>query len=174
MSEALEALLQELHEKPKHLNASTLRTVATAVDCLGFLAERAAAPQGANPPANILVVDDDALSRRAITHALEKARLKCTSVEDARLALQLFAGERYDLVFLDVDIPDMSGFELCAKLRALPGHEKTPVVFFVTDLNDFESRATSTMSDSNDFIAKPFLFIELAVKALVYVLRGKT
>ena len=146
--------------------------MSTAYDCLRFLAERAAAPQGANPPANILVVDDDALSRRAITHALEKARLKCTSVEDARLALQLFAGERYDLVFLDVDIPDMSGFELCAKLRALPNHEKTPIVF-VTNSTDFESQATSTMTGGNDFIAKPFLFMELAVKALVYVMRGK-
>ncbi|HEU0037942.1 MAG TPA: response regulator, partial [Verrucomicrobiae bacterium] len=173
MSEALEALLQELHEKPANLNASTLRTVAMAVDCLSFLAGQAAAPPSATPPANILVVDDDALSRRAITHALEKAGLKCTSVEDPHLALQLLGGERYDLAFLDVDMPDMSGFELCAKLRALPGHEKTPVVFFVTGLNDFESRATSTMSGGNDFIAKPFLFIELAVKALVYVLRGK-
>ena len=49
---------------------------------------------------------------------------------------------------------------------------RTPVVF-VTSLNDFESRANSMMSGGNDFIAKPFLFIELAVKALVYVLRGR-
>jgi CheY-like chemotaxis protein len=173
MSEALEALLQELHEKPGTLNASTLRTVATAVDCLGLLAGHPAAAQTPPPPANILVVDDDAVSRRAITHALEKARLKCTSVEDSHLALQLFSNGSYDLVFLDVDLPDMSGYELCAKLRALPGQQKTPVVF-VTGLNDFESRATSTMSGGNDFIAKPFLFIELAVKALVYVLRKKT
>jgi DNA-binding response OmpR family regulator len=46
-------------------------------------------------------------------------------------------------------------------------------VVFVTGLNDFESRANSTMSGGNDLIAKPFLFMELAVKALVYVLRGR-
>jgi len=40
-------------------------------------------------------------------------------------------------------------------------------------LNDFESRANSTMSGGSDFIAKPFLFIELAVKALVYLLRAR-
>jgi DNA-binding response OmpR family regulator len=75
-------------------------------------------------------------------------------------------------VFLDVDMPGMNGFELCTKLRALPFHKKTPIVF-VTSLNDFESRANSTMSGGNDFIGKPFLFIELAVKALIHVQRGR-
>jgi DNA-binding response OmpR family regulator len=46
-------------------------------------------------------------------------------------------------------------------------------VVFVTSLTDFDSRANSTMSGGNDFIAKPFLFMELAVKALIYVLRGR-
>src|SRR6185503_15965193 len=122
--------------------------------------------------ANILVVDDDALSRRAITYALEKARLKSINVEDPKVALNLLSENKFDLVFLDVDMPGMNGFELCTKLRGLPAHKKTPVVF-VTSLNDFESRASSMMSGGNDFIAKPFLFIELAVKALVYVLRGR-
>jgi len=76
------------------------------------------------------------------------------------------------LVFLDVDMPGMNGYELCTKLRAIPAHKKTPVVF-VTSLNDFENRANSTMSGGNDFIGKPFLFIELAVKALVYILRAR-
>jgi PleD family two-component response regulator len=56
-------------------------------------------------------------------------------------------------------MPGMNGFELCAKLRALPDYKATPVIF-VTSLNDFESRANSTMSGGNDFIAKPFLFID--------------
>lgn len=172
MSDALEALLRELHEKPNNLNASTLRTVANAIDFLASLFAQAAQPQRATPPANILVVDDEVISRRAITHALEKARLKCVNVEDPNLAFKLLTGQSYDLVFLDVDMPGMDGFELCTKLRDLPGHKKTPVVF-VTSLNDLESRASSMMSGGNDFIAKPFLFMELAVKALVYVLRGK-
>ena len=49
---------------------------------------------------------------------------------------------------------------------------KTPVVF-VTGLNDLENRASSTMSGGNDFIAKPFLFIELTVKALVHIFRNR-
>jgi DNA-binding response OmpR family regulator len=61
---------------------------------------------------------------------------------------------------------------LCSRLRTLPSYAKTPVVF-VTGLNDLESRANSTMSGGNDFIAKPFLFIELTVKALIHVLRSR-
>ena len=173
MSDALEALLKELYEKPKNITASTLRTVATAVDFLGFLFEHGTLPENQEaPPGNVLVVDDEAISRRAVTYALEKARLKSVNVEDPNVAFKLLNENKFDLVFLDVDMPGMNGFELCTKLRALPAHKKTPVVF-VTSLNDFESRASSMMSGGNDFIAKPFLFIELAVKALVYVQRGR-
>lgn len=173
MADALEALLKELYEKPKNINASTTRTVATAVDFLGFLFEHGTTPEKQEvPPPNILVVDDEAISRRAVTYALEKAKLKSVNVEDPNAALGLLANGKFDLVFLDVDMPGMNGFELCTKLRSMQGYKKTPVVF-VTSLNDFESRANSTMSGGNDFIGKPFLFIELAVKALVYVLRGK-
>jgi CheY-like chemotaxis protein len=173
LCDALEVLLKELYEKPKSVNGSTLRTVASAIDFLGVLfKEGAASAKQEAPAANILVVDDEAISRRAVTYALEKAKLKCVSVEDANAALELLASRKFDLIFLDVDMPGMNGFELCTKVRGQPAHKKTPVVF-VTSLNDFESRANSTMSGGNDFIAKPFLFIELAVKALVYVLRGQ-
>jgi DNA-binding response OmpR family regulator len=171
MADALEALLKELYEKPRNITASTLRTIATSVDLLAFLFEYGTKPEQQDmPPPNILVVDDEAISRRAITYALEKARLKSVNFEDPNAALQLLSESRCDLVFLDVDMPGMNGFELCTKLRALAGHKTTPVVF-VTSLNDFESRANSSMSGGNDFIAKPFLYMELAVKALVYVLR---
>ncbi len=173
MADALEALLKELHEKPKNINASTLRTVASAIDFLGILLEQGIkSAKQPNHSASILVVDDEAISRRAVTYALEKAKLKSVSVEDPVVAYGLISEKDFDLIILDVDMPGMNGFELCTKLRALPAHKKTPVVF-VTSLNDLESRASSTMSGGNDFIAKPFMFIELAVKALVYVMRGR-
>jgi DNA-binding response OmpR family regulator len=173
LADALEALLEELHERPKTFNASTLRTVASAIDFLAILFERAPLPEngGAAAPM-VLVVDDEAISRRAVTYALDKAKLKSVSVEDPAAAYDLLAANQFDLVFLDVDMPGMNGFELCTKLRTLPAYKKTPVVF-VTALNDFESRANSTMSGGTDLIAKPFLFIELAVKALVYLLRAR-
>jgi DNA-binding response OmpR family regulator len=173
MASAFEALLKEIYEKPKNINASTTRTIASAVDFLAFLFERGTLPERQEVPVSkILVVDDEAISRRAIVYALEKARLKSINVEDPEQALQLLLENDFDLVFLDVDMPGMTGFELCAKLRAMPHHKKTPVIF-VTSLNDFDNRTNSTMAGGNDFIAKPFLFIELTVKALIYVMRSR-
>lgn len=173
MSSALEALLKEIYEKPKNINASSIRTVASGVDFLGILFERAASLENEDlSNSKILVVDDEAISRRAIVYALEKAKLKSVNVDDPMQALQLLTEGEFDLVFLDVDMPGMNGYELCSKLRALPQHKKTPVVF-VTSLTDFESRTNSTMAGGNDFIGKPFLFIELTVKALIHVIRAR-
>lgn len=177
LADALEALLKELYEKPKILNASTLRTIASALDFLGVLSDRSSKlekPVAAKQQQrlNILVVDDEAISRRAVTYALEKAKLPSTAIEHSEAALKLLAENVYDLIFLDVDMPGMNGFEVCTKLRNFARNKTTPVVF-VTSLTDFESRANSTISGGNDLIAKPFLFMELAVKALVYVQRGR-
>jgi DNA-binding response OmpR family regulator len=173
MSSAIEALIKELYEKPKNITPSTLRTLAHSVDFLAVLFElRGEVSRESEAPPNILVVDDDAISRRAVILALEKAQLKCVSVDDPETALRMLGQDQFDLIFLDVEMPEMSGFDLCTRLRGLPQNRETPVVF-VTGQTDFESRARSTLSGGNDLIAKPFLFIELAVKALTYVLQRR-
>ena len=173
LAEAMEAMFQDLSDKPTSVTVSTLRTSAAAVDCLGFLFEKAKSTKQLDvTTAKILVVDDEVFSRRAITQALEKANLKSTAIEDSNAGYQLLSQSAFDLIFLDVDMPGMTGYELCTKLRALSLYKTTPVVF-VTGLNDFEARANSMMSGGNDFIAKPFHFLELAVKSIVHLLRSK-
>ena len=173
MASALEAMLKEIYEKVKNINPSTIRTAANAVDFLGFLFQRGTAASHQDVAgASVLVVDDEVISRRAITFATDKAKLKSTALDDPHKALELATTTDFDLIFLDVDMPGMTGFELCTKIRALPQHKKTPVVF-VTSLTDFESRANSINAGGNDFIGKPFLFIEMTVKALIHVLRKK-
>jgi DNA-binding response OmpR family regulator len=173
VSASLEALLRELSDKPTAITASTIRTIANGVDFLGRLLEGPGLqPTEDGLPPRILVVDDEVISRRAVLLALEKANLRAVAVEDPNLAYALTTTNQFDLVILDVDMPGMNGFELCKKLRSQVEHKDTPVIF-VTGLNDFETRAQSTLSGGNDLIAKPFLFSELAVKALSYVLKPK-
>jgi DNA-binding response OmpR family regulator len=173
MASAFEVLLKELCEKPKNISASILHTIAAAVDFLDYLFKHGTQPDKQDiPRASILVVDDEALACRTITYALKKAQLQSVSTEDPVAAFKLLSENKFDLVFLDVDMPGMTGYELCHKLRSLPMHKKTPVVF-VTRLDDFNNRTKSMVAGGNDFIAKPFLFIELTVKALIHVLRGK-
>jgi CheY-like chemotaxis protein/HPt (histidine-containing phosphotransfer) domain-containing protein len=172
MTSALEVLLKELHEKPKNINVSTLRTVAHSVDFISELFMANEPDSGEPPSSSILVVDDEILSRRAITYALEKAALKSVSVEDPTVALNLATENKYDLCFLDVQMPGMDGFELCTRIRATALNRTTPIIF-VTSLTDFKSRAKSSLSGGTDLLAKPFMFIELSVKALTHVLRGR-
>ena len=170
---ALEALLFELIEKPQFINASTARTIASAVEFLGMLVDNARIGRRADAlNAEVLVVDDDALSNRIALAALSRARVNARACESPLAALELLAKQKFDLVLLDVEMPQMNGFETCRNLRQLPGYETTPVIY-VTSHADFESRAKSILVGANDLIAKPIFPIELAVKAVAHLIRRK-
>ncbi|MBI3870462.1 MAG: response regulator [Verrucomicrobia bacterium] len=170
---AFEILLKELAEKPKNYNPSLQRTVANTVDVLtDLLVRRLEGNLLEDPVPSILVVDDEVLSRRAVTFALEKARLKATELSDSREALSLASKQPFDLIFLDVQMPEINGFDLCAQIRAQVVNQKTPVIF-VTSLGDFKSRVRSTLSGATDLIAKPFMFFELTVKCVSTLLQTR-
>jgi len=172
ISSALEVLLQELHEQPGHINVSTLRIVAHSVEFLGELFEICEPRCGELPAPKILVVDDDALSRRAIVHALERGNLKPIAVEDPTVALSIASEEQFDLITLDIEMPGLDGLELCRNIRAFSTNQSTPVLF-VTKLTDFKNRAKATMCGGADFVAKPFFFIEVTIKAVTLILRKR-
>jgi DNA-binding response OmpR family regulator len=170
---ATEALVKEMLEKPKSITSSTLRTTAHAIDFFAELSKPGLpADLADNPPIDILIVDDELLSRRAIVYALEKAFLKAIPVEDGESALAKANTTKFDLIFLDVNMPGMDGFQLCDKLRNETPNKTTPVIF-VTGSADFQARAQSTLRGASDIIAKPFMFIELTVKALTFALRHR-
>jgi putative two-component system response regulator len=118
------------------------------------------------------VVDDDALANRIALAALSRANLKGRSTESPLAALDLLGQHKFELVLLDVEMPELTGFELCRRLRLIAGYEKTPVIY-VTAHSDFDSRARSILSGGNDLIAKPIFPIELAVKAVTHLIRGR-
>jgi CheY-like chemotaxis protein/HPt (histidine-containing phosphotransfer) domain-containing protein len=173
MAAAVEVLLKELRDKPKHINASTFRTVAHSIDFIAGLLNRGDEEEVVDVASiEVMIVDDEILSRRAITYALEKATMKPIMVEDAHVALKLAHERVFDCIFLDVQMPGMDGFELCSKIRTGTLNRATPVIF-VTKLTDLKSRACSSLSGGSEFIAKPFMSIELSVKALTCVMRSR-
>lgn len=173
MGAATEALVKELIDKPKSVTPSTLRTTAHAIDFFAELSKPGLRTDLMdNPPIDILIVDDEMLSRRAIVYALEKAFLKATAVEDGEAALAKTQTTKFDLIFLDVNMPGIDGFQLCDRLRQNGPNKTTPVIF-VTVSADFQVRAQSTLRGASDVIAKPFMFIELTVKALTFALRHR-
>lgn len=162
---ALAALFRELVEDPSGLTPSCLHTIIGASDFLAALLDRTTGEPVAHQTPSVMVIDDDPLCRRAVCLALARLNLVALSVDDPKVALHLLRENRFSLVFVDVDMPGMSGFEFCRELRKLPAHAATPVAF-VTAVADEPARKKAMDSGANDLIAKPFLPMELAVKAL--------
>lgn len=173
LSSAFEALLFHLHENPGLITASTLQTIAFTLDVLGL----AFAAAGAGQPipttqSRVLIVDDDPVAARLLVSALGAAKLTAASVHDPQTALRALERSQFDLLLFDVQMPQMDGFELCKKVRALPQYRKTPIIF-VTGHADFDNRIHSVLSGGNDLISKPIFPTELAVKAINHMLRSK-
>lgn len=101
----------------------------------------------------ILVVDDDADARLIMRAALRKAGYEVRVAEGGHDALREFRSQACDLVMLDVDMPDLSGHEVCAILRAEAG-PLLPIVM-VTGMDDVASVETAYQHGATDFIAKP-------------------
>lgn len=173
LSSALEAFLRELTEAPQNANSSSLRTFAHAMDFLSRLLEAESTAENESTATPLaLIVDDEVFSRRSIISGLEKAGIAYVSLDNPVEALEMLQRQHFDLVFLDIEMPEMDGFTLCQKLRQLPDYARTPVVF-VTGLNDFQMRARSSLAGGSDIIAKPFLPIELAVKSLTHMYKAR-
>jgi len=173
ISAAYEALLKEMHDKPGNINVSTTRTSTQTLFFISALLEKAAQlPHLTGFDPVVLAVDDEEISRRAVTFSIEKAGVRAVVCENGAAALEKARSTHFDLIVLDVDMPGMNGYEVCTKLRAQPNYKDTPVIF-VTGLSDFQSRARSTLSGANDLIAKPFVFVELSVKVLSYLLKAQ-
>lgn len=169
---AFDVLLKQLVDKPESITQSVRRTMAQTVDLLCALF----AGDGKEvdlATARALAVDDQQIALRSVMHALEKANLKSQALSDPSAALSVAQEWQFDLIVLDLEMPVMTGAELCAKLRALPNYKKTPILF-VTSATDFEDRADICRSGGTDVIAKPFLGTELGLKALALIVKSKT
>jgi CheY-like chemotaxis protein len=168
---ALEGLLKQFQLRIADMTPSALRTAATAIDTLGWLAaQRVTNDVFGSPPVRLLVVDDEPISLRAVTHALKQSFPQPDTAANGDAGFALAEQNPYDVIFLDVEMPGIDGFELCSKIRQTARNRETPVVF-VTSHADFNSRAKAPLKGAQDLIAKPFLKFEITVKALTLILR---
>ena len=101
----------------------------------------------------LLVVDDEPANLQVLRHILqEDYRLLFT--KDGAKALELAAREKPELILLDVMMPGMTGYEVCAQLKATPATSAIPVIF-VTALADVEDEAQGFAVGAVDYITKP-------------------
>ena len=171
ITSALDLLLFDLNQTHDQLNASTIHTVSQALDFLAGISTPACLSSLPDPgDANILVVDDEEGARQIIGAALDLAGLKNEGAEYPRQAMDKLTNTKFDLVFLDVGLPELNGFELCGKIRAVENYKDTPIVF-ITGMATFLNKAKASLSGGNDFVGKPFNIAELGLKALLCLCR---
>ena len=113
--------------------------------------------------ARILIADDDTLLRSMAAQTLRHAGFDVAEVASGQAALDAFAADPRDLVLLDVMMDGLDGFETCARLRALPGGARVPVLM-LTGLNDTASIETAYRAGATDFITKPIHWTLLAYR----------
>jgi two-component system cell cycle response regulator len=118
--------------------------------------------------ARILVVDDIPANVRLLDARLQAEYFEVRTALNGRQALDMAEQERLDLVLLDVMMPDMTGFEVCAALKANPRTANIPVVM-VTSLDQPEDRVRGLEAGADDFLTKPISETALMarVKSLV-------
>jgi diguanylate cyclase (GGDEF)-like protein/PAS domain S-box-containing protein len=117
----------------------------------------------------ILVVDDDQSALLLMRAALRKSGFEAMTASSGAEALRMFRDNKFDVVMLDVSMPEMSGFEVCVALRK-ETDVSLPIVM-VTGLDDVASVELAYQSGATDFISKPINWALIGHRAR-YLMRG--
>jgi len=104
--------------------------------------------------ATILIVDDTPQNARLLDAVLSPQGYRVLVAGSGQEGLDKISGEKPDLVLLDIVMPDMSGLEVCLRIRREPGTRLLPVVM-MTSSGD-QDKASAIEAGADDFIARPF------------------
>jgi len=104
--------------------------------------------------ARILLAEDNEVNKIVALAMLRSVGLAVDTASDGRQALERAKADAYDLVLMDVQMPDMSGLEAARAIRALPGWETTPILALTASAFEGDRRACRD-AGMDDFIAKP-------------------
>ncbi len=117
---------------------------------------------------NILLVDDEAGIRTFCKFVLQAEGMHCDEAENGNVALAAVHARNYDLVVLDINMPDLEGTEVCRRLRENPPSPNLKVIM-VSGNNNTDVMAQMLLAGADDFITKPFSVVQLKsrVKAVL-------
>ncbi len=120
----------------------------------------------------ILVVDDNAENRALAKATLEDEDYEVLSATNGAEGIRVFEAAHPDCVLLDVSMPGMDGFAVCAQLRKLPFGKETPIVF-LTALRDVDTFDEALRAGADDFLTKPVRPTELVVRVQAALKLGR-
>jgi DNA-binding response OmpR family regulator len=109
----------------------------------------------------VLVAEDEPMLLDVTTYALHKHGFRCDSVGNGRAALERWRSNKYDIVVLDINLPEMSGLDVCREIRA--DTPSVPIVI-VSGLSQDEEIVEALEAGASDYMTKPTSFRVLAAR----------
>ncbi len=116
-----------------------------------------------DPISTILVAEDNMDSRQLVEDVLRSAGYNVLTAVDGEEALEIVQAERPDLIILDVNMPGMTGFEVCARIKGNESLSNIPVLM-LTALSDVGHRVEGLSCGADDYLPKPFSPRELLAR----------
>ena len=173
LSLAMEGLLQECIEQPETPTPGQIQTLAQATELISSLLDpRHHDRARAFPHPKVLAVDDDDDLLHTLAATLELAQFPTTTCSDGNIAQALIEKEDYDLLLLDIGLPNVNGSALCGRVRENDRYRKTPVIF-LSVANTLDPRTEAMLGGGSDFLPKPFNTAELTVKAETWIWKNR-
>jgi CheY-like chemotaxis protein len=110
---------------------------------------------------SVLIVDDDPFIRKLVATTLgDVGDYKLVEASDGREALELAVAELPEIVFLDIDMPELDGLEACRRLRASPRTAESTIVM-LTAAASLDAERAAEDAGADLFLTKPFSPLEL-------------
>ncbi len=119
-------------------------------------------------PADILVVDDTPANLDVLVEMLGEQGYRARPVLSGFLALQSARLQPPDLILLDINMPEMNGYEVCQRLKADANLKDIPVIF-ISALHDTVDKVQAFDAGAVDYIAKPFQFEEVKARVQTHL-----
>jgi putative two-component system response regulator len=116
-----------------------------------------------NEAARVLVVDDEPVVASLLQVVLEAEGYAVAVARDGLEALDALSRHKPDLVLLDIDMPRMSGDEVCRRLKSNPATRLVPVIM-ITALGDLPRRLAAWEYGADEFLSKPFQTVEVTAR----------
>ena len=120
------------------------------------------------PAADILIVDDTPANLRLITEMLRERGFKTRPVLSGKLALQAAKSSPPDLVLLDINMPELDGYEVCEQLKTDARMREVPVIF-LSARDETLDKVRAFRSGAVDYISKPFHIEEVEARVNVHL-----
>jgi CheY-like chemotaxis protein len=108
----------------------------------------------------ILLVEDNLVSRTVVHHLLTPRGYRVDCAETGREAIEQAGQNEYSLILMDLQLPDMTGFEVVAEIRKIGEYTETPILAFTANTAD-EYRTLCRQNGMQGFLPKPVQATEL-------------